>query len=87
MFSGATHLRLLWSLLLTHLEKDQEPTNGLEPLACLLRVISQALQRLAWVCKFRISKSGSPWAYVGELSRICLHWCRSGVLVGGNKSF
>jgi hypothetical protein len=34
----------------------QEPTSGLEPLTCSLRVISQALQALAEVCKSRISK-------------------------------
>ena len=33
-----------------------EPTSGLEPLTCSLRVITQALQGCAGGCKSRISK-------------------------------
>jgi hypothetical protein len=33
-----------------------EPTSGLEPLTCSLRVIHQALQGVAGGCKSRISK-------------------------------
>ena len=35
---------------------NKEPTNGLEPLSCSIRVIHQALQGLAQPCKSRISK-------------------------------
>src|SRR5215216_3922285 len=43
-----------------------EPTSGLEPLTCSLRVIIQALQGLADDCKSRISK---------PLSLLCLALC------------
>jgi len=39
--------------------KNEEPTSGLEPLTCSLRVIHQALQGLAGVCKSPISKGFS----------------------------
>jgi hypothetical protein len=56
-----------------------EPTSGLEPLACSLRVIGRALQGVAQGCKSRTSK---------PLSLLCLalcctvlrsRWCHSGV--------
>ena len=37
----------------------REPTSGLEPLTCSLRVIGQALQGLAGTCKSPISKPDS----------------------------
>jgi hypothetical protein len=57
----------------------REPTSGLEPLTCSLRVIHQALQGLAQGCKSRISKGFScPW-----LALCCTvmrsRWCQSGV--------
>jgi len=33
-----------------------EPTSGLEPLTCSLRVIIQVLLGFAWGCKYRIDK-------------------------------
>jgi hypothetical protein len=56
-----------------------EPTSGLEPLACSLRVIGRALQGVAQGCKSRTSK---------PLSLLCLalcctvlrsRWCQNGV--------
>jgi len=44
--------------------KNIEPTSGLEPLSCSLRVITQAVQGFARACKCRVSKgflfSGLP---------------------------
>jgi hypothetical protein len=37
--------------VLANFEKNNEPTSGLEPLTCSLRVIAQALQVLARGCK------------------------------------
>jgi hypothetical protein len=37
-------------------QQNEEPTSGLEPLTCSLRVITQALQGCAGDCKSRISK-------------------------------
>jgi hypothetical protein len=62
-----------------NLYKRGEPTSGLEPLTCSLRVIGQPLQGLAQGCKYRIPK---------RLSFLCLalcctvlrsRWCQSGV--------
>ena len=39
----------------------REPTKGLEPLACSLRVIGQALQAFAEGCKYCISK---PYSFL-----------------------
>ncbi len=39
-----------------NLDKIIEPTSGLEPLTCSLRVIGQALQGCAQACNCRISK-------------------------------
>ena len=58
----------------------REPTSGLEPLYCSLRVIHQALQRLAGDCKYRkssqLSAPGCP-----ALLRIALpvvsEWCQT----------
>jgi hypothetical protein len=36
--------------------RKNEPTSGLEPLTCSLRVCGQWLLSVAGVCKFRISK-------------------------------
>src|SRR5215208_3552737 len=37
--------------------KNKEPTSGLEPLTCSLRVIGHALQGFAEVCKYRIFRA------------------------------
>jgi hypothetical protein len=59
--------------------QNKEPTSGLEPLTCSLRVIGHALQTAARTCKSRISKGVS-------LLRVALYcivlrsrWCQSGV--------
>ena len=40
----------------SYLSSNREPTSGLEPLSCSLRVITQALQGVAQGCKCRIDK-------------------------------
>ncbi len=58
-----------------------EPTSGLEPLACSLRVSHQALLEFAWACKFRVSKPISFLCLCPALHRIALpvvsEWCQS----------
>ncbi len=53
------HIRLIYG-------KNKEPTSGLEPLTCSLRVIHQVLQGFARDCKSCISK---------PLSFLCLALC------------
>jgi hypothetical protein len=48
--------------------KNKEPTSGLEPLTCSLRVCGQGLLGVAQVCKSRIDKG---------FSVLCIaHYCR-----------
>jgi hypothetical protein len=48
------------SLFLRFAGISSEPTSGLEPLTCSLRVIIHVLQGFTRVCKSRISKPVSP---------------------------
>src|SRR5918995_4961965 len=48
----------------------EEPTSGLEPLSCSLRVIHRALQWVARVCKSRIFRPPSPSLPCPVLHRI-----------------
>jgi hypothetical protein len=59
--------------------KNREPTSGLEPLACSLRVIIQALQEVAQVCKSRISKRLSLHRFAPCCTVLRSRWCQSGV--------
>jgi hypothetical protein len=61
---------------------SREPTSGLEPLTCLLRVIHQALQGFAQVCKSRISKGGSLLWVAACCTVLRSRWCQSGVNIG-----
>src|SRR5215208_3112518 len=59
--------------------KNREPTSGLEPLTCSLRVIIHALQGFAEVCKSRISRR-FPLLRVAECcTALRSRWCQSGV--------
>src|SRR5215217_9744585 len=51
--------------------KNKEPTSGLEPLTCSLRVIGHALQGFAEVCKYRIFRAcaNRRVAYVARSSK------------------
>jgi hypothetical protein len=61
--------------------KNKEPTSGLEPPTCSLRVIIQALQRFAHSCKCRINKE----LFVLRVAACCTvlrsQWCQSGVKI------
>jgi hypothetical protein len=45
---------LLFRILPANREKTREPTSGLEPLTCSLRVIHHVLQGFARACNYRI---------------------------------
>jgi hypothetical protein len=64
---------------LQDLQAKREPTSGLEPLTCSLRVIIQALQRFAGACKTRIDK---PISFL-RLALCCTvlrsRWYQSGI--------
>jgi hypothetical protein len=56
-----------------------EPTSGLEPLTCSLRVMHHALQGFAQACKFRISKLFSLLRLAVRCTVLRSRWCQSGV--------
>ncbi len=56
-----------------------EPTSGLEPLTCSLRVIGQALQGFAQGCKCRISTPVSLLRLALRCTVLRSRWCQSGV--------
>jgi hypothetical protein len=59
--------------------QNGEPTSGLEPLTCSLRVIHQALLGIAQGCKSRISREVTlPWLAV-RCTVLRSRWCQSGV--------
>jgi hypothetical protein len=60
-------------------KKKGEPTSGLEPLTCSLRVMHQALQGLAWGCKSRIYKAVSLLCLAPYCTVLRSRWCQSGV--------
>ena len=56
-----------------------EPTSGLEPLTCSLRVIIHLLQGFARTCKTRISKEVSFLRVAARCTVLRSRWCQSGV--------
>src|SRR5215211_8172884 len=56
-----------------------EPTSGLEPLTCSLRVMHQALRGVAQGCKCRISKPLSFLRLALRCTVLRSRWCQSGV--------
>jgi hypothetical protein len=68
---------------LRHAKEDRgkpvEPTSGLEPLTCSLRVIIHVLQRFAEACKTRISRLVSFLRLAGCCTVLRSRWCQSGV--------
>jgi hypothetical protein len=59
--------------------KNEEPTSGLEPLACSLRVIGHALQRVARACKSRIFKGFSFLCLAQRCTVLRSRWYQSGI--------
>jgi hypothetical protein len=60
-------------------EQNKEPTSGLEPLTCSLRVISHALQGFAEACKSPISRRFSLLWLAACCTVLRSRWCQSGV--------
>ncbi len=59
--------------------KNKEPTSGLEPLSCSLRVITQALQGLARGCKSRISRGLSLLRVAVYCTVLRSRWHQNGI--------
>jgi hypothetical protein len=59
--------------------KEREPTSGLKPLTCSLRVISQVLQRFVQACKSRIDKPISFLCLALCCTVLCSRWYQSGI--------
>jgi hypothetical protein len=59
--------------------KNKEPTSGLEPLTCSLRVIGQPLQGCAGACKSRISKRLSLLRLAVCCTVLRSRWYQSGI--------
>src|SRR5215218_3465300 len=60
-------------------KKNEEPTSGLEPLTCSLRVIHHVLQGVAQMCKFRISRPVSLLCLALCCTVLRSRWCQSGI--------
>jgi hypothetical protein len=60
-----------------------EPTSGLEPPTCSLRVVTQALQGFAEACKLRISKRFSLLCLALCCTVLRSRWYQNGMVAGG----
>ena len=60
-------------------KKMREPTSGLEPLTCSLRVIHHVLQGLAWGCKSRIFRALCLPCLAAWCTVLRSRWYQSGV--------
>src|SRR5687768_13361986 len=60
-------------------QENREPTSGLEPLTCSLRVIHQALQGFARACKTCISKGVSFLRIATCCTVLRSRWYQSGI--------
>ena len=56
-----------------------EPTSGLEPLTCALRVIGHALQGCAEACKCRIFRGVSFLRLAASCTELRSRWYQSGI--------
>ena len=59
--------------------KNKEPTSGLEPLTCSLRVIHHVLQGLAWGCKSRIFRALCLPCLAAWCTVLRSRWYQSGI--------
>jgi hypothetical protein len=62
-----------------NLQENEEPTSGLELPTCSLRVITQALQGVARVCKSRIDKPISFLSFARCCTVLRSRWYQSGI--------
>ena len=83
---GETRLLWLTSRFTCKTALFEEPTSGLKPLTCSLRVRFGPFARVRRSPQTRINKLVSRQAHAGELFRICLHWCTTGVLAHPARS-
>ena len=67
--------------------KNEEPTSGLEPLSCSLRVIGQALQGFAQGCKSPIPKRLSLLGVAACCTVLRSRWYQSGVNITQNRMY
>jgi hypothetical protein len=67
--------------------QNKEPTSGLEPLSCLLRVIIHVLQGFARGRKCRISKGVSFLCFALGCTVLRSRWCQSDVNVTSKPRF
>ncbi len=67
------------SLFFSTNEYETEPTSGLEPLTCSLRVIKRARQRLAEGCKTRIPQGLSLLRFAPCCTILRSQWCQRGI--------
>ena len=63
-------------------KKMREPTSGLEPLTCSLRVIHHVLQGLAWGCKSRIFRALCLPCLAAWCTVLRSRWYQSGIKRG-----
>jgi hypothetical protein len=69
-----------------NLYKLGEPTSGLEPLSCSLRVIGHVLRGLAQECKSRISKRVSILWFAARCTALRSRWYQSGIRTSDSYS-
>jgi len=60
-------------------KEHREPTSGLEPLTCSLRMIGHVLQGVAQECKSRISKPVSILRVAANCTALRSRWYQSGI--------
>src|SRR5215212_7941222 len=79
-----TAVQMEYSLMSRTIEAEilptemREPTSGLEPLTCSLRVIGQALQGFAVACKYPLSKGISLLCLASCCTVLRSRWYQSG---------
>ena len=69
------------STIFLQIGTKREPTSGLEPLTCSLRVITQALQGFAEGCKSRISRAISFLSLAACCTVLRSRWYQSGIKI------
>jgi hypothetical protein len=76
---GLHQQRIMVLTFYLQIARKREPTSGLEPLTCSLRVIRHVLRGIARACKTRISKGFSLLCLAECCAVLRSGWCQSGV--------
>ena len=79
-FSHFEYLAYLWTI-------EREPTSGLEPLICSLRVIGHMLQGIARDCKSRISRRLSLLWVAASCTVLRSRWYQNGINIALVSTF